>query len=134
VLERIPRGASWIASDFDSAMTAALALHDRLIDDEVQRGGGIVFKRTGDGVCAVFGSASAAVTAAVTIQQALRAAAWEDQRPRVRVGLDVGEAEYRDGDWFGVVLNRTARILDAANGDQIVCSELVASLAAPVAP
>ncbi len=98
-------------ADLD-AMTATRAVHDRLIDDAVQRGGGIVFKYTGDGVCAVFGSASAAVTAAVDIQQALGAASWEHDRPRVRIGLEVGEAEHRDGDWFGAVLDQVACILD----------------------
>ena len=113
------------------AMAATLALHDSLIEDVVQRGGGMVFKHTGDGVCAVFGSASDALTTAVAIQHALSAATWEGSRPQVRVGLDAGEAENRDDDWFGVVLNRTARILDAANGDQIICSELAVILAAP---
>ncbi|MGH1492146.1 MAG: NB-ARC domain-containing protein [Acidimicrobiales bacterium] len=113
------------------AMTASLAVHDRLINDAVQDGGGIVFKHTDDGVCAVFGSAAAAVTAAVAIQQALGAVSWEHDQPRVRIGVEVGEAEHRNGEWSGVVLDRTARILETANGDQIVCSELVASLAAP---
>ena len=103
----------------------------RLIDHAVQGGGGAVFRRTDEGICAVFTSASAAVTTAVTIQLALANAAWDGDRPRVRIGLDVGEAEQRNGDWFGGVLDRTNRILGAANGDQIVCSELVANLAAP---
>ncbi len=110
---------------------ARRALHDRLVDEAVERHGGVVVETDGDGGCAVFASASDAVHAAVAIQLALQAATWEGERPRVSVGLDVGEATYRDGRWSGVPLDRTARILDVASGDQIVCSELVAGLATP---
>jgi predicted ATPase/DNA-binding SARP family transcriptional activator len=113
------------------SMAATLALHDQLIEDAVHHGGGVVFNHTGDRISAVFTSASAAVTTAVAIQRAFADAASDGDRPRIRIGLDVGEAEHRNGDWFGVVLDRSARILDAANGDQIVCSELVARLAEP---
>ena len=41
----------------DQAMSAALASHDHLIRLVVERHGGVVFKHTGDGVCAVFTSA-----------------------------------------------------------------------------
>jgi class 3 adenylate cyclase len=32
----------------------------------------------------------------------------------VRMGLATGEAELRDGDYFGAVLNRAARVMAAA--------------------
>ena len=115
----------------DGPAATGRTLHDRLVGDEVERCGGVEFRPTDGDAGAVFDSASAAVTAAVSIQRALRAADWEDDRPRVRMGLDVGVAEHRDGDWSGLVIDRAARILEAANGDQIVCSELVASLATP---
>ncbi len=60
--------------------------------------GGSLFKHTGDGVCAAFGSPRAAVDAAVAAQRAL-------ELP-VRMGIATGEAELRDGDYFGAVLNR----------------------------
>lgn len=98
-------------SDAD-AMRAALKVHDRTIRDNVERCGGAIFKHTGDGVCAVFASPRAAVDAAVGAEREL-------ELP-VRMGIATGEAEPRDGDYFGPVLNRTARIMAAGHGGQIL--------------
>ena len=67
---------------------------------------------TGDGVCAAFASPRSAVDAAVAAQRAL-------ELP-VRMGLATGEAELRDGDYFGTVLNRAARVMAAGHGGQIL--------------
>ena len=64
------------------AMADALAAHDGLIRSVVERQGGMVFKHTGDGMCAVFVSAPAAVAAAVEAQSGL-------ELP-VRMGLHTG--------------------------------------------
>src|SRR5262249_3205642 len=47
---------------------------------------------------------------------------------RVRMGLNTGETDERDGDYFGPTLNRAGRLRDIAHGGQIVCSELTARL------
>ena len=82
--------------------------------------GGWLFKHTGDGVCAAFASPRCAVDAAVAAQQAL-------ELP-VRMGLATGEAELRDGDYFGAVLNRAARVMAAGHGGQILLAESTAGL------
>src|SRR4029079_16873431 len=69
-----------------------------------RRGGG-VRTRTCSGMCAVFASPRLAVDAAVAAQRVL-------DLP-VRMGIATGEAELRDGDYFGTVLNRTARVMAA---------------------
>lgn len=38
------------------------------------------------------------------------------------MGLHTGEASERDGDYFGPALNRTARLMAIAHGNQVVCS------------
>jgi len=53
------------------AMSTALASHDLTIRSVVSDHGGWVFKHTGDGVCAVFTSAAAAVSAAIDAQKLL---------------------------------------------------------------
>ncbi|MEV3903522.1 adenylate/guanylate cyclase domain-containing protein [Mycobacterium sp. NPDC050551] len=93
-------------------MRGALAEHDAVLRDAVTARGGEVFKHTGDGVCAVFGSPRAAVDAAVAAQRAL-------DLP-VRMGIATGEAQQRDGDYFGPVLNRVARLMSAGHGGQIL--------------
>jgi predicted ATPase/class 3 adenylate cyclase len=103
------------------AMSSALAMHDSTIRSVVDRHGGWVFKHTGDGVCAVFTSAPAAVAAAIDAQDLLSLP--------VRIGVHTGEAELRDGDYFGPTMNRTARVMDAGHGGQILVSSSAASLA-----
>ena len=102
-------------------MRAALERHDRTLRDAVEGHGGWLFKHTGDGVCASFGTAGAAIDAAVDAQRAL-------ELP-VRMGLATGVAEERDGDYFAPVLNRAARVMAAGHGGQILVSASTAGLA-----
>jgi hypothetical protein len=44
------------------------------------------------------------------------------------MGLHTGAAELRDGDYYGPALNRAARLMAAAHGGQIVCSQVTADL------
>jgi class 3 adenylate cyclase len=61
-----------------------------------------------------------AVNAAIDAQREL-------QLP-VRMGLATGEAELRDGDYFGTVLNRAARVMAAGHGGQILLAESTTGL------
>ncbi len=108
--------------DEPEAMRALLAEHDAILRDVIDKHRGHLFKHTGDGVAAVFGSAADACAAAVDAQARLR-----DVLP-VRMGLHTGEAELRDGDYFGSTLNRCARLMGVAHGRQIVCSDATAGL------
>src|SRR5258706_1550128 len=104
----------------DRAMSDALAAHDLVIRSAVEGHGGIVFKHTGDGICAVFASAPAAVAAAMESQAGLNLP--------VRMGLHTGEAETRGGDYFGSTVNRAARVMDAGHGGQVLLSSATAAL------
>jgi class 3 adenylate cyclase len=101
-------------------MRVALAAHDEVLRSAVETHGGFVFKHTGDGVCAAFASPTSAVAAAVAAQRELGLP--------VRMGLATGEAELRDGDYFGAVLNRAARVMAAGHGGQILLAESAAGL------
>ena len=107
-------------------MRRALERHDRVLRDVIPASGGDVFKEVGDSFHAVFADAAGAVEAALAIQRSLRAETWETPEPiRVRVALHCGDAEKRDEDFFGPALNRTARILAAGHGGQILLSQAV---------
>jgi class 3 adenylate cyclase len=101
-------------------MRAALAAHDEVLRAAIEAHGGFMFKHTGDGVCAAFSSPRSAVGAAVAAQRAL-------ELP-VRMGLATGEAELRDGDYFGAVLNRAARVMAAGHGGQVLLADSTAVL------
>lgn len=101
-------------------MRAALAAHDQVVRSAIETCGGFMFKHTGDGVCAAFASPRSAVDAAVAAQRAL-------ELP-VRMGVATGEAELRDCDYFGAVLNRAARVMAAGHGGQILVAESTAGL------
>jgi predicted ATPase/class 3 adenylate cyclase len=102
------------------AMRAALSEHDRVLRTAIEAHDGFVFKHTGDGVIAAFALPRSAVDAAVDAQLAL-------ELP-VRMGLATGEAEVRDGDYFGTVLNRAARVMAAGHGGQILVADSTAGL------
>ena len=111
------------------AMRAALARHDSILTDRIGRGGGRVFKHTGDGMCAAFRSAAAAAEAAVDVQRTLAGQDWDGVGGlRVRIGLHTGEAAEQSGDYFGPSLNRAARVMAAAHGGQILVSSTTAGL------
>ena len=102
------------------AMRIALAAHDDVLCKAIEAQGGWLFKHTGDGVCAAFASPKAAVDAAVAAQRELGLP--------VRMGLATGEAELREGDYFGAVLNRAARVMAAGHGGQVLLAESTAGL------
>ena len=94
--------------------------HDEVLREAIEAIGGWQFKHTGDGVCAVFSSPRSAVDAAVAAQRAL-------ELP-VRMGIATGEAELRGDDYFGTVLNRTARVMAGGHGGQILLDGTTAGL------
>jgi class 3 adenylate cyclase len=102
------------------AMQVGLEKHNQVLRQAVDSHGGAVFNYTGDGMCAVFDSPRAAVDAAIAAQRAL-------ELP-VRMGVATGEAEQRGGDYFGTVLNRTARVMAAGHGGQILLDGTTAGL------
>ena len=102
------------------AMRAALLAHDEVLRTAIEAHDGFLFSHTGDGVVAAFASPMSAVDAAVAAQRAL-------ELP-VRMGIATGEAELRDGDYFGTVLNRAARVMAAGHGGQILVADSTADL------
>ena len=106
-------------SDAD-AMRAALAAHDKVLRSAIEAHDGFLFSHTGDGVAAAFASPRSAVETAIDAQREL-------QLP-VRMGIATGEAELRDNDYFGTVLNRAARVMAAGHGGQILVAESTAGL------
>ncbi|MEB3979898.1 BTAD domain-containing putative transcriptional regulator [Mycobacterium sp. 663a-19] len=121
--------AAWEADA--GAMAVALARHDELVEQVVTSRGGRLIKTRGEGdaTFSVFERPSAAAAAAIELQEAIFHEPWALAEPmRVRVALHTGEAELRDGDYFGRAVNRAARLRSLAVGGQILCSGATAEL------
>ncbi|MCJ7673382.1 MAG: adenylate/guanylate cyclase domain-containing protein, partial [Acidimicrobiia bacterium] len=122
-------GSTRLWEEHPEAMRDALARHDEILRDAVEKRAGHVVKTTGDGLHAAFALASDGVVAALDAQRALVAEDWVLPEPlKVRMGLHVGGAELRGGDYYGPAVNRAARVSAAAHGGQIVASAATADL------
>ena len=105
-------------------MQLALARHDQILKGVIEGHGGYVFKMVGDACCAAFSSAPSALEAALSAQRAIFKEPWDEEcRIRVRMALHTGEAEEREGDYFGPPVNRVARLLSAGHGGQTLLSQ-----------
>ena len=119
--------ARWEAQP--DAMRDAVRRHDEIVRTAMENRGGYVFKTVGDAFCVAFTTAPQALQAALQAQRDLRAQEWGSvDGLRVRMAVHAGNADERAGDYFGSAVNRVARLLAAAHGDQIVLSGTVADL------
>jgi len=108
-----------------AAMQRALQIHDDIFDRcAAQHEGRVVeLGREGDSVMCVFARPSQAVACALAAQQQLQNTDWPPAiRPRVRIAIHTGEAELRDGHYFGPALYRCARLVAIAHGGQTILS------------
>jgi predicted ATPase len=105
-------------------MRALVAEHDARFRAAVEENRGYVVKTTGDGLHAAFGRAADAVAAA----EAAQATIADLSEIRARIGINTGEAQERDGDYFGPAVNRTSRLTAAGHGGQVLLSAVTAEL------
>ena len=119
----------------DATWIRVLESHNQLVRGAVDKFGGHVVKSQGDGFMVVFREPSQAVRAAVRIQRALTQAAsrrLKRAEVAVRIGVHVGTAVSREGDYFGRNVAMAARVAAQASGGEIVISdECRAGLADP---
>jgi adenylate cyclase len=102
---------------------AAIAALDRFFDTvALERGDDSrLMKALGDGVMLAYGEAPTAVAAGARIM----ARAHTLTPLRVHASVHCGVAIARDGDYFGRAVNLAARLLDAADADQLVATRSV---------
>ena len=112
-----------------STMKDALAWHDRVVREAIERNGGYVFSTAGDAFAAAFADPMHGAAAAVEIQQTVSSREWEGIGAlKVRMELDTGIAEERDGDYFGPPVNRASRIMSLAAGGEVLAPHTAADL------
>ena len=124
------QGSTQLWAAEPDAMEKAVDLHDAIVLGAVERQDGYVFSTAGDAFAAAFGRVSNAVAAALEVQSALGQQEWPTSRPiRIRIGLHLGEARERDGNYFGPDVNLAARVADAAHGGQVIATPPVIAIA-----
>jgi class 3 adenylate cyclase/tetratricopeptide (TPR) repeat protein len=112
-------------------MSEGLARHERIIEHAVREHDGVLLKPRGEGdsTFSVFGRPVDGVLAARAIQDAIGDESWRTPEPiAVRIAVHTGAAIERDGDYFGRVVNRAARLRGIANAGQVLLSRSTAEL------
>ena len=95
--------------EWPEEMAKALARQEGVINEVVALHAGYLLKWRGEGdsTLSVFAKATDACAAAVELQRRLGSEVWPGVLTlRTRVALHSGEAQLRDGDYYGAVLNR----------------------------
>jgi class 3 adenylate cyclase len=112
-------GSTRLWEERPEAARGAVARHDALIEALVELQQGVLVRPRGEGDSrfAVFTRASDAVAAACAIQRAMISEEWLLPKPlRVRIAVHTGEADLRDGDYYGTAVNRCARLRAIGHG------------------
>ena len=106
-------GSTELVADLEASVgDDVLRDHLAQLHSSVDRAGGRTVKNLGDGVMAVFDSASAAVDCAVGMQQEVdRAGRRAGIRLSIRVGVAAGDVLVEDGDCLGTPVVEAARLV-----------------------
>jgi class 3 adenylate cyclase len=99
--------------DEESVLKRQKGHRRELIDPEIGSHGGRIVKTTGDGMLVEFASAQDAVRCAINIQTAMverERATVTDSRIVYRVGINLGDIIFDEGDVFGDGVNVASRL------------------------
>jgi DNA-binding NarL/FixJ family response regulator/class 3 adenylate cyclase len=100
-----------------------LADHSRHLRDAFARHQGEVIDSQGDAFFAAFPSVALATAAAADAQRALHAHDWpKGAEVRVRIGIHSGSPLRAEGRYYGLDVNRAARICAVGRGGQVLLS------------
>jgi len=128
-------GSTKLWQQHPETMNEALCRHNALLNESISAHSGNVFKIIGDAFCAAFSTANDGLDAALEAQRCLATQKWgEIGVIRVRMAIHTGRAEGQASEFAsaeyssGLTLCRTARLLSAGHGGQILLSLATAEL------
>ena len=116
------------SSETRAGVASLLAEHERLLSPVFAHYGGKVVKTIGDAFLVTFQSPTDAVVCGLAIQEVLRRHNQdvpEAKRLQVRVAINVGEVEVKDGDVFGEPVNLAARLESITEAGEVYFTEAV---------
>jgi class 3 adenylate cyclase len=108
----------------DAAWRDLLAQHLAATRAQLERFYGREVSMTGDGILALFDGPALAIRCGAAICESARGHGL-----RVRAGVHVGEVELAGATVHGVSVHEAARIMSAADADQVVVSDIARALA-----
>ncbi len=117
-----------MAADEDGVLTRQKSHRREVIDPGIAGYRGRIVKTTGDGMLAEFASAQDAVRCALDIQTKMaprESGEDEDRRIRYRIGINIGDIVFEDGDIFGDGVNVAARLEGLAEPGGVCISDIV---------
>ncbi len=117
--------SSWVLDVGDEAALDLLRAVSGVVEPAVRDNDGRLVKRLGDGHMAVFGTAEAAVSAALRSHAELEGVEVCGHRPLLRAGVHVGHPRRLGGDYLGTDVNVAARVMDAAKGGELLVTDAV---------
>jgi class 3 adenylate cyclase len=115
-----------IGDDEEGTHTALKRVRKSLVDPKIAQHRGRVVKNTGDGALVEFASAIDAVRCAVEIQSAMAELNVDipaDRRIEFRLGINVGDIIFDEGDIYGDGVNIAARVQSLAKAGAICLSD-----------
>jgi len=125
-------GSTALSQDVgDTAADNVRREHFNVLRQAIGRTGGTEVKSIGDALMVSYPAAADAIAGAVAMQQGvdLHNRRSEDPRLAMRVGISAGDASFEDGDWFGTPVVEASRLCTAAEGGQILVTDIVRVLA-----
>jgi len=125
-------GSTRLWDTYHQAMLPALLQHNAILEEQINKHGGRILEFRGDGVKAVFEGVNP-LSCVIDIKKDFANADWgEIGELKIRMALHGVQAVRRgydyfkkDDNYYGPVLNHTARIMDSGWGGQILVSENV---------
>jgi predicted ATPase/class 3 adenylate cyclase len=128
-------GSTTLWEAHPAEMQEALRRHDDVLRGALTAHRGYIFKTVGDEFCVAFPDVPSAIAGALEAQRAISSADWSAvEKLSVRMALHTGLADERNGDYFGQVVNRVARLLAIGHGGQILVSGITTDLAQGLLP
>jgi class 3 adenylate cyclase len=116
------------SSSSREALKELLDEHERLLYPVVSHYGGVLVKTIGDALLVTFESPTNAVLCGLAMQERLAAhneGKGEEDQLNIRVAINSGEVQLRDGDVFGEAVNITARIEGITEAGEIYFTDSV---------
>ncbi|MEM8746598.1 MAG: BTAD domain-containing putative transcriptional regulator [Actinomycetota bacterium] len=111
-----------------STAAELVAVVEAHIDRESAAHHGVVFGRGPEVMTVAFERAADAIEWSVRLHEAIEGEDWRDGAPMLRVALHTGEADERNGTYFGPTVTTAQRLAGLAHGGQTIVSASTAAI------